>query len=122
MDAKYVERELVRFLSSSQPGVLCITGGWGVGKTFTFKRILGAAASGIPQQFNRYSYVSLFGLNSLDEVKRSIVENTVSPKDALAGPTRNSLKDLYGEIDFLGGMLKYFSKIPILEIRRRISK
>jgi hypothetical protein len=32
-----VQAEIERFLRSSEPEVLCITGDWGVGKTYTFE-------------------------------------------------------------------------------------
>lgn len=58
--------------------MLCVTGKWGVGKTFAWKKYLLAARDrkgGVA--LNSYSYVSLFGLGSLDEVKRAIFENTL---------------------------------------------
>jgi Cdc6-like AAA superfamily ATPase len=35
-----VKNEIERFLRSSEPEVLCITGSWGVGKTYTWQTIL----------------------------------------------------------------------------------
>lgn len=83
MSIKTVELEIARFLSSEEPEVLCISGAWGVGKTFTWmKNVKDAAEISLPQ----YSYVSLFGQNSLQDVRNSIFENarstTVEKKEA----------------------------------------
>jgi hypothetical protein len=70
-----VQAEIERFLRSKDPEVLCITGDWGVGKTFnwqtTFDRLRTAKQVGL----GRYSYVSLFGINSLEAFKQSLFEN-----------------------------------------------
>jgi len=73
--AEAVKNEIERFLRSPEPEVLCITGAWGVGKTYTWQTILdrirGKRASGL----SRYSYVSLFGISSLEALKTAIFEN-----------------------------------------------
>lgn len=77
MSIELVSTEIRRFLASKEPETLCVTGAWGVGKTYAWKRYLDQAV--IVQQVwpARYSYVSLFGQNSLADVRNSILENTV---------------------------------------------
>lgn len=77
MSAKAIEREIRRFLSSDKPEVLCIQGKWGVGKTYAWAKYLKEAIEAKKIEFSRYAYCSLFGINSLDQLKMSIVENTV---------------------------------------------
>ena len=68
--------EIVRFLRGSEPEVLCITGDWGVGKTFLWQSVLNELSkTSKALLMTRYSYVSLFGLNSLDDLKSSLFEN-----------------------------------------------
>ena len=67
--------EIARFLEGSDPSVLCITGEWGVGKTFLWRTMLEQLRKSNGLSITRYSYVSLFGLNSLDDVKSSLFEN-----------------------------------------------
>ncbi len=74
--------EIQRFLANSDAEVLCITGGWGVGKTFAWNKFLREARSGKSIALKHYAYVSLFGLTSLDEVKRAVFENTVEKAKA----------------------------------------
>lgn len=70
-----VQAEIERFLRSSESEVLCITGDWGVGKTYnwqtTFDRLRAKREIGLML----YSYVSLFGINSLETFKQAIFEN-----------------------------------------------
>ncbi len=77
MSIKVVEEEVLRFLASAEPEVLCITGAWGVGKTFAWN-LYRTKASKPPGQIalEDYAYVSLFGQNSLHDVRNSIFENT----------------------------------------------
>jgi Cdc6-like AAA superfamily ATPase len=67
--------EIARFLDGSEPGVLCVTGEWGVGKTFLWRSVLDDLRAAKGLSLTRYSYVSLFGLNSLDDMKSSLFEN-----------------------------------------------
>jgi hypothetical protein len=70
-----VKSEIERFLRSPEPEVLCITGAWGVGKTYTWQTILDRIRSKRETGLSRYSYVSLFGISSLDGMKAAIFEN-----------------------------------------------
>jgi hypothetical protein len=70
-----VKGEIERFLKSSEPEVICISGEWGVGKTYTWQTILDGLRTRREIGLSRYSYVSLFGIASLDALKASIFEN-----------------------------------------------
>lgn len=73
--AEAVKNEIERFLRSPDPEVLCITGAWGVGKTYTWRTILDRIRSKRATALSRYSYVSLFGISSLEGMKTAIFEN-----------------------------------------------
>jgi hypothetical protein len=89
---KLVENEIRRFLSSSEPEVTCITGRWGVGKTFAWKKYLSDASAKKEIALDRYSYVSLFGINSLEEFKYSIFENSVKSSEIGIEPSLETLR------------------------------
>lgn len=92
MSTKIAQEEIERFLATKQPEVLCITGKWGVGKTYSWSRYLREANTKKGVVMNRYAYVSLFGQNSLDDLKYAIFESTV-PLDQLdAGPNFSSVE------------------------------
>ncbi len=90
MSKQLIENEVLRFLSSSEPEVICLTGHWGVGKTFGWRKYVQKAKNQIA--LARYSYVSLFGINSLDALKYSIFENTVRSSDNGTEPTLETFK------------------------------
>ncbi len=92
MSKSNVRAEIERFLRSPSPEVLCISGRWGVGKTYSWQTFLreeeGAGRLGV----DRHAYVSLFGLNNLCELRSAIVENTV-----VAGrPSQPDASSLHG--------------------------
>jgi hypothetical protein len=70
-----VKTEIRRFLHSAEPEVLCVTGDWGVGKTFTWQTILDDARVRKSIALTRYSYASLFGINNLEGLKLALFEN-----------------------------------------------
>jgi hypothetical protein len=72
---EFTRAEITRFLGGIDPGVLCVSGEWGVGKTFLWRSVLDTLRNARELSLTRYSYVSLFGLNSLDDVKSSLFEN-----------------------------------------------
>lgn len=96
MSTGLVRQEIERFLASPYPEVLCVRGKWGTGKTFNWKTIAKAAKmkeGGIA--LSTYAYVSLFGVNSLADVKMQIVQATV-PREAIGEPdTRHRWLALY---------------------------
>src|SRR5688572_31255 len=74
-----VHSEILRFLTSDSPEVLCVTGEWGIGKTYTWQRVLNQVVAQKTLKLTRYSYVSLFGVNSLEGLKFAIFENMTFP-------------------------------------------
>lgn len=78
MSMKILKEQISKFLASPEPEVLAISGPWGIGKTFTWNKFLEEERGQIALE--KYSYVSLFGINSLDSLKSSIFEQTISRK------------------------------------------
>lgn len=74
--------EIRHFLSSNDSEVLVVAGKWGVGKTFAWKRFLKEASQEETVAYDKYSYVSLFGLESLNDLKDAIFQNAV-PTNAI---------------------------------------
>ena len=77
MSKTNVRAEIERFLRSPSPEVLCISGRWGVGKTYSWQTFLREEEREGRLGVDRHAYVSLFGLNNLSELRSAIVENTV---------------------------------------------
>lgn len=133
--AEAVKNEIERFLRSPDPEVLCITGAWGVGKTYTWQTVLDRVRAKRATGLSRYSYVSLFGISSLEGMKTAIFENLefLLP-DGSTGLERilsggNSLvkggKQLVGAaaalpIPYLGGALSKAQPLLFSAIRNQI--
>jgi hypothetical protein len=94
MTIRLVSSEIKRFLSCSDPELLCIIGQWGVGKTFAWRKFLAEAEVEKKISLQKYAYVSLFGLNSLEDLRYSIFQNTVSFGDFSNGPNARTFSNL----------------------------
>jgi Cdc6-like AAA superfamily ATPase len=113
MSIKLLAAELARFLRSAEPEVLCITGKWGVGKTYSWNHYLRQAQDNNNVKLKKYAYVSLFGRNSLDDVRTAIVENTVDSQATGEKPDLKSFKSAVAELRSLAGpFAKLASFIP----------
>ncbi|WP_315775338.1 MULTISPECIES: hypothetical protein [unclassified Bradyrhizobium] len=84
-----LRQAIVRFLKDPMPEVLCIRGKWGVGKTYTWETLLKEV--GKDAALPSYSYVSLFGIDTLDRFKLSIFENVIPMASIATGPTMETL-------------------------------
>jgi hypothetical protein len=113
MGIKQFSDEIARFLAHKDPEVLCITGKWGVGKTFAWNLYLREAQERKKVALSRYAYVSMFGQNSLDDVRYALFENTIPSN--LVGK-KADLTTLQGSIEtILGkwkGYLRFGKYIP----------
>jgi hypothetical protein len=77
MSITNVRAGILRFLESDKPQVLCIRGAWGTGKTYTWDDVLAKAMVDNKIKAQKYAKASLFGLNSLKELKREIFQSSV---------------------------------------------
>lgn len=78
MTIQVIREQINNFLTSPDAEVLAIKGAWGVGKTFSWNKFLLEAKNEKKIALEKYSYVSLFGINSIDSFKFSIFENVVN--------------------------------------------
>jgi hypothetical protein len=76
MSVQITKAVLGDFLSSAETNVLALTGAWGTGKTYAWREALLAHKDVI--QFKRYCYVSLFGINSMAELRMSLFTKSVA--------------------------------------------
>ncbi|OOY14323.1 hypothetical protein [Thioclava sp. DLFJ4-1] len=109
MSLKLISEELDRFLSNPEPEVLCLRGGWGVGKTFLWNQRLDTADKEGIAALDAYSYVSLFGLKNLAELRLSVFQNCQS----LNGSKRKrGVRDLES---YVNNTVGWRSKIGLLK-------
>lgn len=77
----YVQQVISDFLQRKDAEVLLITGHWGTGKTYSWNLLVKEASQSERLSRQQYSYVSLFGISDLQQLKDAIFEGTIDPKD-----------------------------------------
>lgn len=81
MSIKAFSDRVVNIVLDSKPKVISIYGEWGVGKSFFWKSSITEWTTTYRLEKMKYSYVSLFGVSSIDEIKKSVFENFIYLKD-----------------------------------------
>lgn len=94
MSIENVKAQIQLFIESEIPEVLAIEGAWGTGKTFEWEHTLKECKATC--SLKSYSYVSLFGLKSIQEVKKAAFLKRIDT--TLAGEKPN----LKGRVKNLG--------------------
>jgi hypothetical protein len=74
---EFIRNKIKLFLQSDRSEVLALYGAWGVGKTHTWNNLIKDQRLRISKPFKNYSYVSLFGIRSVEQLKNIIFENMV---------------------------------------------
>ncbi|EPR36134.1 hypothetical protein dsat_1662 [Alkalidesulfovibrio alkalitolerans DSM 16529] len=92
MSLEQIKKRLNSFLASDTPEVIAIKGPWGIGKTFAWNRILKDAKKRGGIKLGKYAYVSLFGIDSIKDIKLSIFENSVGGGLIGESPTITTLE------------------------------
>jgi len=78
MSVQNVRAAISQFLATDTPQVLCVRGDWGTGKTYNWQKLVKELrGSKATIALGQYAYVSLFGVNSITQLKGSILQNTV---------------------------------------------
>jgi len=98
MSIAVLEKQISRFLASETAEVMSIRGAWGVGKTYAWNKFLHSAKMQHKIGLKKYSYVSLFGINSLQDLKFSIYENLIDARAIGVKPTIESFKSNMDEL------------------------
>lgn len=102
MSVIQVEKALHDFAVKQMGSAIVLKGEWGTGKTHLWNSIIANHKSRFARA--NYSYVSLFGINSLADLKRSIFENTVPSRKAGDVTTKDSVIDNLKKLDFSDGV------------------
>lgn len=76
MSVQITKAVLKNFLGDAETNVLALTGAWGTGKTYAWREALLAHRDNI--KFKNYCYVSLFGVNSMAELRMSLFTKSVA--------------------------------------------
>ena len=117
MSLKIVNDQLEKFLKNDAPEVIAIKGSWGVGKTYTWNKIILDLSKRKEIKNTKYSYVSVFGLNSTKELKSAIFENTIDTELIGELPNIASFKRNTSKIieQFSRKSVKWLSQLKFIE-------
>lgn len=75
MSTTQVKLALKSVITATVPAVVVLKGKWGRGKTHLWRDSLRKFAGQAPDRWQRYSYVSLFGMESLAELRDAVLAN-----------------------------------------------
>ncbi|NQS87097.1 hypothetical protein ACRPHS_03555 [Pantoea allii] len=93
MSIKSIKSQIDFFLSKSEPSVMAIKGDWGIGKTYAWNKYLIEARKENRVPCGKYSYVSLFGIKTIEQLKEAIFSNAVSNEHAGEQPSLQSFQN-----------------------------
>lgn len=111
MSIVILKDQVQQFLKSKTPEVMAIKGAWGIGKTYSWKKLLQDAKDEKRIALNKYAYVSLFGVNSIESLKTGIFTGMMSEKAGLkVGNTINTVLEGIKDVPILkkfgGGLIE----------------
>lgn len=115
MSIKLINEQIADFLTTNDPEVMAIQGDWGIGKTYSWNKVLNECKADL--SYSRYSYVSLFGVNSLEGLKYSIFENAIQKASIGTEPSLETVRDnAIGISEIIGRKTAKIAKeIPIVK-------
>src|SRR6266496_1000919 len=118
MSLTKVQQALTAFLTAAKPQVVALSGKWGRGKSYYWNHFLASSNAEPPAPVKQASYVSLFGIPSIEALRDGVFENAVPIKDLRApqaeadseslGPTSG----IRGRIAALASMAKRGARRP----------
>lgn len=98
MSVKQVEQALYDFAVKKSGSAIVLKGEWGTGKTFIWNKVIKEHRASFVR--GKYSYVSLFGINSLADLKRTIFESTVETVKAGDISSKDTIINNLTNLDF----------------------
>lgn len=91
MSLSKTKERLVRLLGQAENSVIALSGKWGTGKTHLWNEVKNASDN---EMVKKALYVSLFGLSSIDQVKRKLIESSIPGVESHGG-VFDSIKSLF---------------------------
>jgi hypothetical protein len=91
MSLKKTKEQLIKLLGQSENTVIALSGKWGTGKTHLWNEVKAGSSD---DKVKNALYVSLFGLSSIDQVKRKLLESAIPGAESHGGMF-DALKNLF---------------------------
>lgn len=78
MSVERITQTVEDFIKSGESEILLIKGKWGAGKTYYWNNLIKQISKNGDVALSSYSYVTLFGIDSLETLKNSIIANQIN--------------------------------------------
>lgn len=91
MSLSKTKERLLRLLGQDDNSVIALSGKWGTGKTHLWNEVRTASAD---EKAKKALYVSLFGLSSVDQIKRKLIESAIPGVESHGG-VFDGIKNLF---------------------------
>lgn len=91
MSLEKTKKQLIELLENADNKVIALSGRWGTGKTHLWNEV---KAESKDEKIKKALYISLFGLSSLDQIKRKLMEGAL-PDAAVGGGKLEVIKNLF---------------------------
>ena len=91
MSLKKTKEQLIQLLGQVDNCVIALSGRWGTGKTHLWNEVKAGSSD---DKVKNALYVSLFGLSSIDQVKRKLIETAIPGVESHGG-LFDGLKSLF---------------------------
>lgn len=92
MSLKKTKDQLIKLLGQTDNNVIALSGKWGTGKTHLWNEVKDESTD---DTVKKALYVSLFGLSSVDQVKRMLIEKAIPGVESHGG-VFDGIKSLFG--------------------------
>lgn len=112
MSLSIVRTRLDKLIANTSPRVMLMTGGWGGGKTYQWNQALHRKSSNAT--LGRYAYVSLFGINSLGDLRRRVAEESVLELPLPDADPGTTLGDFSGSMTWRSRPWKLVKMLPVV--------
>lgn len=91
MSLEKTKKQLIELLGNTDNKVIALSGKWGSGKTHLWNEVKGESKD---EKVKKALYVSLFGLSSIEQVKRKLMEGAL-PEAAVGGGKLEVVKNIF---------------------------
>lgn len=79
MSVAFAKKAFRNFVADATPGVLCIKGKWGTGKTYAWEQTVKEATLNNTFTMKKYAYISLFGVKDASDIMQAIYATADNP-------------------------------------------
>ena len=113
MSLEITRTHLIQLLDDRDNKVVALSGKWGTGKSHLWRVVKDASTD---EKVNGALYVSLFGLTSIDQMKKKLIEMIISSAQSNPGMWESAKQAVSSGLKVLEGFHKGFSALNDLSL------